>query len=108
MIERMKERLNVHPEIMQERTQRVEHPFGTIQPANDQGYFLRKGLQHVRAEYSLSCFAYNLKRVSNSLSVPHCWVPFARHGGAQTCAPTRIQCQYIFAAQTEQFQMDTH
>ena len=70
ILERMEERLKATPEIMQERKQLVEHPFGTIKHANDQGYFLMKGLKNVRAEFSLSCLAYNLKRVINILGVP--------------------------------------
>jgi hypothetical protein len=37
ILERMEERLKANPEIMQERKQLVEHPFGTIKHANDQG-----------------------------------------------------------------------
>jgi transposase len=70
ILERMEERLKANPAIMQERKQLVEHPFGTIKHANDQGYFLMKGLKNVRAEFSLSCLAYNLKRVINILGVP--------------------------------------
>lgn len=70
ILERMEERLKANPAIMQERKQIVEHPFGTIKHANDQGYFLMKGLKNVRAEFSLSCLAYNLKRVINILGVP--------------------------------------
>jgi Transposase DDE domain len=70
ILERLEERLNANPEIMQERKQRVGHPCGTIKHANDQGYFLMKGLKNVRAEFSLSCLAYNLKRVINILGVP--------------------------------------
>jgi Transposase DDE domain len=67
----MEERLKANPEIMQERKQLVERPFGTIKHANDQGSFLMKGLKNVHAEFSLSCLAYNLKRVLNILGVPH-------------------------------------
>jgi transposase len=70
ILERMEERLKANPAIMQERKQLVEHPFGTIKHANDQGYFLMKGLKNVRAEFSLSCLAYNLRRVINILGVP--------------------------------------
>ena len=70
ILERMEERLKANPEIMQERKQLVEHPFGTIKHTDDQGYFLMKGLQNVRAEFSLSCLAYNLKRAINLLGVP--------------------------------------
>jgi hypothetical protein len=70
LLERMEERLKANPAIMQERKQLVEHPFGTIKHANEQGYFLMKGLKNVRAEFSLSCLAYNLRRVINILGVP--------------------------------------
>jgi transposase len=70
ILERMEERLKAAPEIMQERKQLVEHPFGTIKHANDQGYFLMKRLKNVRAEFSLSCLAYNLTRVINILGIP--------------------------------------
>jgi hypothetical protein len=70
ILEKMEERLKATPEIMQERKQLVEHPFGTIKHANDQSYFLMKGLKNVRAEFSLACLAYNLKRVINLLGVP--------------------------------------
>jgi transposase len=70
ILERMEERLKANPEIMQERKQLVEHPVGTIKHANDQGYVLMKGLKNVRAECSLSCLAYNLKRAINILGVP--------------------------------------
>ena len=55
---------------MQERKQLVEPPFGTIKHANDQGYFRMKGLKNVRAAFSLSCLADNLKRVITILGVP--------------------------------------
>ena len=45
VLESMEERLKANPEIMQERTQLVEHPCGTSKHANDQCYFLVKGLQ---------------------------------------------------------------
>ena len=35
----------------------------------DQGYFLLKTLRKVRAEFSLTVLAYNLKRVLNLVSV---------------------------------------
>jgi hypothetical protein len=67
---RMEARRTATPAIMQERTQRVEHPFGTITHANDQGSCLMTGRKNVRAEFSLSCLAYTLTRVINILSVP--------------------------------------
>jgi transposase len=45
----------------------VEHPFGTIKRGWGAYYFLTKRKLSVRAEISLSYFAYNLKRVMNIL-----------------------------------------
>lgn len=58
-----------HPEIIKKRKQIVEHPFGTIKFWNHQNAFLMKGLEKVRAEFSLSTLAYNMKRVINIVGV---------------------------------------
>jgi hypothetical protein len=50
--------------------QLAEHPFGNIKRAWDQGYFLTRGLENVRAEMSLTILAYNLKRALKILGVP--------------------------------------
>jgi hypothetical protein len=68
-IDRMQARMKQHPEIMKKRKQIVEHPFGTIKFWNHQNAFLMKGLQKVRAEFSLSTLAYNMKRVINIVGV---------------------------------------
>lgn len=43
----------------------VEHPFGTIKRSLGYTYFLRRGLDSVRAEATLICLAYDIKRVCN-------------------------------------------
>jgi hypothetical protein len=55
---------------MKLRKQLVEHPFGTIKRAWNQGYFLTKGLESVNAEMSLTVLAYNIKRAIQILGVP--------------------------------------
>ncbi|MGO9772718.1 MAG: transposase, partial [Roseiarcus sp.] len=47
----------------------VEHPFGSVKQWMNQGAFLMKGLDKVRAEFSLTAFAYNLRRAFNVLGV---------------------------------------
>jgi hypothetical protein len=69
IIEETQRRVEAHPEIMQQRKDLVEHPFGTIKHGWDQGHFLMKGLEKVRAEFSLSTLAYNIRRVLNILGV---------------------------------------
>jgi hypothetical protein len=51
------------------RQQIVEHPFGTIKFWNDQRHFLMRGLEKVKAEFSLSTLAYNIKRAMNVVGV---------------------------------------
>jgi transposase len=70
ILERMQKRVEANPAMMKRRKQIVEHPFGTIKPWHDQGYFLMKGLEKVRAEFSLSTLADNLRRVMTLLGVP--------------------------------------
>jgi transposase len=43
----------------------VEHPFGTIKRAFNQGYLLLKGQRKVKGEFGLTCIAYNLRRAIN-------------------------------------------
>ncbi len=68
-IDRMQVRMQQHPEIMKKRKAIVEHPFGTIKFWNHQNAFLMKGLEKVRAEFSLSTLAYNMKRVIKIVGV---------------------------------------
>lgn len=65
ILEAMARRIAEHPEKVELRKCLVEHPFGTIKRAMNQGYFLMRGLSKVGAETSLTILAYNLKRVIN-------------------------------------------
>ena len=58
-------RAAARPEVMSRRKALVEHPFGSIKRWINGGYFLLKGLDGVRAEFSLAALAYNIKRVWN-------------------------------------------
>jgi hypothetical protein len=51
------------PEVMKRRKTLVEHPCGTMKRWWDAGYFFTRGLAKVRAEFSLTVLAYNLRRV---------------------------------------------
>jgi transposase len=62
VLDRMRERMRENPEMMLKRKCIVEHPFGTMKRWMNQGFFLMRGLPKVRAEFSLTVFAYNLKR----------------------------------------------
>ncbi len=69
VLDAMAERVRDNPQIMKQRKAIVEHPFGTMKRAMNQGYFLMRGLRKVRTEMSLTVLAYNLKRVLNILGV---------------------------------------
>jgi hypothetical protein len=65
VLDRMQERLAKRPGVLDRRRQTVEHPFGAIKQWMNQGAFLMRGLEKVRAEFSLTALAYNLRRVLN-------------------------------------------
>ncbi len=69
VLDRMAARLKARPEILDRRRDTVEHPFGSIKQWMGQGAFLMKGLENVRAEFSLTALAYNMRRVINILGV---------------------------------------
>jgi len=70
LLDAMAQRLRDHPELRMCRKAIVEHPFGSMKRWMDQGYFLMRGLRKVRAEFSLTVLAYNLRRVINIVGVP--------------------------------------
>ena len=68
LMEAMAARVKAHPEKMALRKALVEHPFGTIKRWFGYTYFLVKGLDKVRGEWTLITLCYNLKRVLNLVS----------------------------------------
>jgi transposase len=70
VIERMAARLAERPGILAIRKSTVEHPFGSIKQWMNQGAFLMRGLDKVRAEFSLTALAYNLRRAITLIGVP--------------------------------------
>jgi len=66
----MQARIAQRPDILDQRRETVEHPFGTIKQWMNQGAFLMRGLEKVRAEFSLTALAYNLRRVLNIVEFP--------------------------------------
>lgn len=63
LMDAMAARVAAHPQKMKLRKALVEHPFGTIKRWFGYTHFLVKGLDMVRAEWSLITLAYNMKRV---------------------------------------------
>ena len=69
VLDRMAVRVKANPEIMNERRNSVEHPFGSIKQWMGQGAFLMRRLENVRAEFSLTALAYNIRRALNLVGV---------------------------------------
>jgi len=69
VLDRMAERLAARPDILARRRETVEHPFGSIKQWMNQDAFLMKGLSNVRGEFSLTAFAYNLRRAITIVGV---------------------------------------
>jgi len=67
-VERLAQRVNRCPELIAKRKTIVEHVFGTLRHWG-QDEFLTRGLAAVRAEFSLSCLAYNLRRMLQLVSL---------------------------------------
>lgn len=65
VLDRMAARLAQRPGILDQRRESVEHPFGTIKQWMYQGALLTRGLDKVRAEFSLTALVYNIRRVLN-------------------------------------------
>jgi hypothetical protein len=60
--EAMEQRVRRWPEVMQQRTQWVEHPCGTRTRWGETGSGLMRGLEKVRTECSWTVLASNLRR----------------------------------------------
>lgn len=67
-VERLAQRVKQRPELIGQRKAIVEHVFGTLERWG-QNEFLTRGLAAVRAEFSLSSLAYNLRRVLQLISL---------------------------------------
>jgi transposase len=69
LLEAVQRRLDEHPEVMRQRRETVEHPFGTIKARMGATHFLMKTLPRVASEMALHVLAYNLTRVMNIIGV---------------------------------------
>jgi transposase len=67
VVEEMKLRMRLEPWKLEARKTLVEHPFGTIKRAFNQGYLLLKGLRKTAGEVGFTMLAYNMRRVLNIL-----------------------------------------
>ena len=69
VIVRADRRALARPEVMARRKELAEHPFGAMKRWINGGYFLRRGLENVRAEFDLAAMAFNMKRIITILGV---------------------------------------
>ena len=68
--DRMADRLAARPDVLDQRRESVEHPFGSIRQWMGQGAFLMRRIENVRAEFSLTALACNLRRAITILGLP--------------------------------------
>lgn len=68
VVERQAVRVAASPDLVARRKTIVEHVFGTLR-LGGHDVFLCRGLEKVRAEFSLSALSYNLRRALNLLGV---------------------------------------
>ena len=66
----MAARLAARPQGLSQRRESVAHPFGSIKQWMGQKAFLTRRLDNVRAEFSLTALAYNIRRVITLLGIP--------------------------------------
>lgn len=85
-LDRMHARTAANPDLIRKRKGVVEHPFGTIKFWMNQSAFLMRGLEKVRAEFSLSTLVYNLKRAINILGYEKLIKALTLRKGASTAA----------------------
>ena len=69
VVDDMRKRMKLHPEVMGERKKVVEHAFGTLKRAFGAPFLLLRGLKKVSGEVGLLLFSYNLRRALNILGV---------------------------------------
>ncbi len=69
ILEAVRRRLDEPPEMMRQRRETVEHPFGTIKSWMGSTHFQMKTLKRVGAEMALHLLAYDLKRVINIMGI---------------------------------------
>lgn len=65
----MAARLEARPDVLSLRRESVEHPFGSIKQWMGQKDFLMQRLDNVRAEFSLTALAYNIRRVITLIGI---------------------------------------
>jgi hypothetical protein len=70
-VQEFRKRMNTKlgKKIIDKRKELVEHPFGTIKRNFGYTYFMQKGLESTKAEFSFISFIYNFKRVVNIIGV---------------------------------------
>lgn len=69
IIDDMQQRMKENKSKYKKRQAIVEHPFGTIKRAMNQGYMLTKCIVNVATEMNLTALAYNIKRIISILGV---------------------------------------
>jgi transposase len=67
ILDAMHLRVDANPQIIRNRRNLAEHPFGTMMFWSNQRALFTRGLEKVRGEFSFTALAYNITRVLNIL-----------------------------------------
>ncbi|MEO9517024.1 MAG: transposase [Paracoccaceae bacterium] len=81
ILDRMAARLAANPEVLDQRRERVVHPFGSIKQWMGQRNFLMRRIENVRAEFSLTALAYNIRRALTLVGVTGLMQAIKLNGG---------------------------
>ncbi len=96
VLDRMETRLKANPHILRQRRELVEQPFGSIKQWMNQGAFLMRGLEKVRAEFSLTALAYNMTRVLTIVGIERTRWPITTSSGSRDhCSALRFENQSL-------------
>lgn len=68
-LDRIAARLTASPEVLDQRRKSVEHPFSSIKQWMGQRDFLTRRIENVRAEFSLTALAFNIRRAVTLVGV---------------------------------------
>ena len=69
ILDRVAARLAANPDVLDQRRESVEHPFGSIKQWMGQRDFLTRRIENVRGEFSLTALAYNIRRALTLVGV---------------------------------------
>jgi hypothetical protein len=108
ILDRMADRLAMSSEVMDQRRESVEHPFGSIKQWMGQRDFLTRRIENITGEFNLKALAYNIRRaltlvgVAGLMRATSAQSRFLSTSSGQTRPPKLAEKQFsrVWVAQT--------